>query len=127
MHDIHLVRMHAIGALEGVTLLEFEGLNQEEHPPMEEQEVQAPEGGVNDKELLECSNHQPSSFLKGKPRSILSFLHFFKIQFEYFMMLDALSYRSSLKTLVAYIFSPCPVNISCILSQSRIEYLLSHA
>jgi hypothetical protein len=118
--------MHAIGALEGVTLLEFEGLNQEEHPPMEEQEVQAPEG-VNDKELLECSNHQPSSFLKGKPRSILSFLHFFKIQFEYFMMLDALSYRSLLETLVAYIFSPCPVNTSCILSQSRIEYLLSHA
>jgi hypothetical protein len=36
IHDIHLVHMHVIGVLEGVTLLEFEGLNQEEHPPMEE-------------------------------------------------------------------------------------------
>jgi hypothetical protein len=45
--------MHAIGVPEGVMLLEFEGLNQEEHPPMEEQELQALEGGVNDEELLE--------------------------------------------------------------------------
>jgi type IV secretory pathway VirB6-like protein len=43
------------------------------------------------------------------------------------MMFDALSYRSWLKTLVAYISSPCLVNTSCILSKSRIEYLLSHA
>jgi hypothetical protein len=67
------MHMHAIGVSEGVTPLELEGLNQEEHPPAREQEVQAPEGGVNDEELPECPNHQPSSFLKGKPRSILSF------------------------------------------------------
>jgi hypothetical protein len=71
--------MHAIGVLERVTLLEFEGLNQEEQPPVEEQEVQALEGGANNEELLECPDHQPSSFLKGKPRSILSLLRFTNI------------------------------------------------
>jgi hypothetical protein len=64
--------MHAIGVSEGVMLLEFEGLNQKEQPPVEEQEVQALEGGANDKELLECLEHRPSSFFKGKLRSILS-------------------------------------------------------
>jgi hypothetical protein len=78
IHDIHLVHLHAIGVPEGVTLLEFEGLNPEEHPLAEELEVQAPEGGVNDEDLLECPNHQPSSFLKGKPQSILSLLCFAK-------------------------------------------------
>jgi hypothetical protein len=39
IHDIHLVHMHAIGVPEGVTLLEFKGLNPEEHPPVKEQEV----------------------------------------------------------------------------------------
>jgi hypothetical protein len=73
VHDIHLVHMHTIGVPEGVTLLEFEGLNPEEHPPAEEQEVHALEG-VDDKELPECPNHQPS-FLKDKPQSILSLLH----------------------------------------------------
>jgi hypothetical protein len=71
--------MHAIGVLERVTLLEFEGLNQEEQPPVEEQEVQALEGGANNEELLECPDHQPSSFLEGKPRSILSLLRFTNI------------------------------------------------
>jgi hypothetical protein len=65
IHDIHLVHMHAIGVPEGVTLLEFEGLNPEERPAAEEQEVQAPEGGANDEELPECPNHQPSSFIQG--------------------------------------------------------------
>jgi hypothetical protein len=77
IHDIHLVHIHALGVPEGVTLLEFEGLNQEEHPPVEEQEVQAPKGGANYEELPECPDHQPS-FLKGKPQSILSLLHFAK-------------------------------------------------
>jgi hypothetical protein len=70
--------MHAIGVLEGVTLLEFEGLNPEERPTAEEQEVQVPERGAHDEELLECPDHQPSSFLKGKPWNILSLLCFAK-------------------------------------------------
>ena len=68
--------MHAIGVPGGVTLLEFEPVLPEE------QEVQAPEEGA-DEEVLECPNHQPSSFLKGKPRSILSLLCFENGYFEY--------------------------------------------
>jgi hypothetical protein len=65
--------LHAIGVPKGVTLLEFEQLP-EERPAAEEQEIQALEGGANDEELPECPNHQPSSFIQGKPRSILSLL-----------------------------------------------------
>ena len=58
--------MHAIGSPEGVTLLEFEPEHQEEQQATQEQDVQA-EGGVNMEDLPKCLNHQPSSFLKGKP------------------------------------------------------------
>ena len=58
------MHMHAIGVPEGVTLLEFEPVLLEEPQQAQEQEVQAPEG-VNE-EVLECPDHQPSSFLKGK-------------------------------------------------------------
>jgi hypothetical protein len=51
------MHMHAISVSEGVTLLEFEVLNSEEHPLAEEQEVQALEGGVNDEELPKCPDH----------------------------------------------------------------------
>ena len=33
---IFILRIHAIGVLEGVTLLEFEGANQEEEPEVQE-------------------------------------------------------------------------------------------
>ena len=69
--------MHAIGSSEGVTLLEFEPENQEEQQVAQEQEVQA-EGGVNMEDLPECPDHQPSLFLKGKPRSIISLLCVYK-------------------------------------------------
>ena len=39
---------------------------QEEQQAAQEQEVQA-EGGVNMEDFPECPDHQPSSFLKGKP------------------------------------------------------------
>ena len=71
------VLMHAIGSPEGVTLLEFEPEHQEEQQVAQEQEVQT-EGGVNVEDLPECSDHQPSSFLKGKPRSIICLLCFYK-------------------------------------------------
>ena len=74
IHDSYDVHMHAIGVPEGVTLLEFEQGLPEEQQQVQEQEVQDPEGGVNEEELLQCPDHQPSSFLKGKPRSILSLL-----------------------------------------------------
>ena len=68
--------MHAIGVPEGVTLLEFGQGLPEEQPQAQEQEVQAPEEGANEEEVLQCPDHQPSSFQKGKPRSILSLLCF---------------------------------------------------
>ena len=60
--------MHAIGSPEGLTLLEFEPERQEEKQAAQEQEVHA-EGGVNMEDLPKCPDHQPSLFLKGKPRA----------------------------------------------------------
>ena len=65
-HDSYAMHMHAIGVPEGVTLLEFEQVLPEEQQQAQEQEVQAPEEGANE-DVLECPDHQPSSFLKGKP------------------------------------------------------------
>ena len=70
---IFILCIHAIGVPEGVTLLEFEGANQEEEP-----EVQEADEAAAAEELPECPNHQPSSFLKGKLRSILSLPCFHK-------------------------------------------------
>ena len=86
MHDSYAMHMHAIDVLEGVTLLEFEQGLPEEQQQAQEQEVQAPEEGA-DEEVLECPDHQPSSFLKGKPRSILSLLCFENGYFEYLNLL----------------------------------------
>ena len=78
--------MHAIGVPEGVTLLEFEPVLPEEPQQAQEQEVQDPEEGANE-EVLECPDHQPSSFLKGKPRSILSLLCFKNVTLSIFTCL----------------------------------------
>ena len=88
--------MH-IGSIEEITLLEF---NEEEEGDQQEtpqattlgEEEQTPE------ELPECPDHRPTSFLKGKPRSILSLPVFYKILLESFMF-DALGYKSWLETL----------------------------
>ena len=68
---IFILRIHAICVPEGVTLLEFEGASQEEEQP-EEPEVQATDEAAAEEELPECPDHRLSSFLKGKPWSILS-------------------------------------------------------
>ena len=78
--------MHPIGSPEGVTLLEFEPERPEEQQVAQEQVVQA-EGGVNVEDLLECLDHQPSLFLKGKPQSILSLLCFLNINLSPFMLM----------------------------------------
>jgi hypothetical protein len=58
--------------LKGVTLLEFDEVHQEEEQEQpEEPEVPASEG-VSEEELPECPDHRPSSFLKVKPRCILT-------------------------------------------------------
>jgi hypothetical protein len=72
----------AIGVLEGVTLLEFEPGLLEEQQQVQDPEGQPQEtggeGGTDQEELLECSDHQPSSFLKDKPLSITSLSCFIK-------------------------------------------------
>ena len=68
--------MH-IGSFEGTTLLEFN--EEEEEEQQETTQAIAPEGEEQTLEdLPECSDHRPTSFLKGKSRSILSLLCFTK-------------------------------------------------
>ena len=65
------MHMHAIGATEEITLVELDVDPQEEHQEVQHQEVP----GVGEPEvdhLPECPDHQPSTFMKGKPRSIIS-------------------------------------------------------
>ena len=74
--------MH-IGSTEEITLLEFneeEEGDQHETPQASapEEEEQTPE------ELPECPDHRPTSFLKGKPWSILNLPVFYKILLESF-------------------------------------------
>jgi hypothetical protein len=78
-----------------VTLLEFEGalLEDQEQP----REYKEPAGeGVPEDELPKCPDHRPSSFLKGKPRCMLTqFLYIYiYIYVEYFYLFTALSCRS---------------------------------
>ena len=69
--------MH-IGSFEGITLLEFN--EEEEEEQQETPQAIAPEGEEQTLEdLLECPDHSPTSFLKGKPWSILSLLCFTKL------------------------------------------------
>ena len=72
--------MH-LGSTEEITLLEInegEKGDQQEIPqavaPEEEEQIL--------EELPECPDHCPTSFLKGKPRSILSLPVFYKILIE---------------------------------------------
>jgi hypothetical protein len=66
--------VHAIGVLEGVTLLEFEGTCPEEQPPpVPKPQVQVPEG-VPKEEMVDLTDHQPCNFVKGNPQSIISLL-----------------------------------------------------
>ena len=72
----YTIFMH-LGSTEEITLLEInegEEGDQQETPQAvaPEEEEQIPE------ELSECPVHRPTSFLKGKPRSILSLPVFYK-------------------------------------------------
>jgi hypothetical protein len=90
-----------------VTLLEFEeALPEEDQEQPREPKEQAGEGVPGD-ELPECPDHRPSSFLKGKPRCMLtqSLYIYIYIYLEYFYLFTVLSYRSWVKTLVALYLS----------------------
>ena len=87
----YAILMH-LGSTEEITLLEFnegEEGNQQVIP-----QAIAPKGKEQTlEELSECPDHRPTTFLKGKPRSILSLPVFYKILLESFMI-DALGYKS---------------------------------
>jgi hypothetical protein len=59
------------GSPEGVTLPEFEAKDGEVPPEVQPEE---PEGEGPAADFPECPDHQPSTFLKGKPQSIISLL-----------------------------------------------------
>jgi hypothetical protein len=95
--------MHAIGVPEGVTLMEFEK-NPEEQTS--EQEVQAPEEAAEG-DVVECPDHTPCNFMKGKPRSIISLL-ISEIQLKYYVIyIVALSLGVGCKHLLHWLSNPC--------------------
>ena len=65
------MHMHAIGATEEVTLVELDDDPQEENSEVQDQEVPG-EGEPEVDHLPECPDYQPSTFMKGKPQSIIS-------------------------------------------------------
>ena len=86
----YFMLMH-IGSSEGITLLEF---NKEEEEQQEAPQAVAPEGEEQTfEDLPECLDHMLTSFIKGKPQSILSLPCFTKYHLSPFMF-DALGYKS---------------------------------
>jgi len=77
--------MHAIGAPDATASFELQvnPEGQEINPAMEVQQAEH----VEPEEKIECPNHEPASFVKGKPRSILSLPFFPK---DYLIMLHLL-------------------------------------
>ena len=65
------MHMHAIGAAEEITLVELDVDPQEESQEVQHQEILG-EGEPEVDHLQECPEHQPTMFVKGKPRSIIS-------------------------------------------------------
>ena len=75
IHDTYFMHMHAIDAAEEITLVELEADPQEENQEAQHQEALG-EGKPKVDRLLECPDHQPATFVKGKPRSILTYYVF---------------------------------------------------
>ena len=72
MHSLYSSPCHAyIGVPKGVTVLEFE------LPESEGQQGELPQGAEEEEDLLECPDHRPSTYVEGKPRSIISLLLFY--------------------------------------------------
>ena len=93
------MHMHAIGATEEITLEELDIDPQEENQEVQHQEIPR-EGEPEADHLPECSDHQPATFMKGKPRSIISLPTL--LMSPKVIHIDALSDRSCLETLAAY-------------------------
>ena len=96
------MHMHAIGATEEITLVELDVYPQEGNQEVQHQEV-FKEGEPEDDHLSECPDHQPATFVKGKPRSIISLPTL--LMPPKVIRIDALRDRSCLETLAAYFLS----------------------
>ena len=96
------MHMHAIGATEKITLVELDVDPQEENQEVQHQEVPG-EGEPEVDHLPECPGHQPATFVKGKPRSIISLPTL--LMSPKVIRIDALRDRSCLGTLAAYYLS----------------------
>ena len=68
---MELMHIHAIGAAKEITLVELDVDPQEESQEVQHQEIPE-EGEPEFDHLPECPDHQPVTFVKGKPRSIIS-------------------------------------------------------
>ena len=95
------MHMHAIGATEEITLVELDVDPQEENQKVQHQEVLEGEPEVD--HLPECPDHQPATFVKGKPRRIISLPTL--LMSPKVICIDALRDRSCLETLAAYYLS----------------------
>ena len=97
--------MHPIGAPKAATSFEHERVNPEGPEVAQETEVQ-PAGPEEPKEEAECPSHKPASFVKGKPRSILSLPFNFKSMLKYVITIVALRIGVKMEPLLHYTF-PC--------------------
>ena len=87
-----------------MTLLEFEELSEQQQPTPEVQEVQ-PSEEVPDEVAVECPDHRPCNFVKGKPRSILSLL-ISEMQLQYYCYIYiycCIKFRCWMQTLAALV------------------------
>jgi len=96
--------VHAIGAPETATSFELDRVNLECPEVAQETEVQLA-GPEEPEEEVECPSHGPTSFVKGKPRSILSLPLNFKSMLKYVISIDALRIGVALEPLLHYTFS----------------------
>ena len=92
------MHMHAIGATKEITLVELDVDPQEENQEVQHQEVPR-EGEPEANHLPECPDHQPATFVKGKPRSIISLPTL--LMSHKVIRIDALCDRSCLETIAA--------------------------
>jgi hypothetical protein len=78
---------------------------QTESEPQETQAQEVPEVDEQEEDLPECVDHQPSSFERGKPRSILSLLLYKSNPLYISLYIVTLSYRSWVKLLMHLLLS----------------------
>ena len=71
MYSLYLSPCDAyLGVPKGVTVLEFAPHEQEE------QQGEPSQGAEEEEDIPECPNHRPSTYVEGKPRSIIRLLLF---------------------------------------------------